>query len=453
MISPPVAPLFASGSREFRLTALRAEAGLVGGGHASTAVWSYNGTVPGPEIRVRQGDRVRIMIENRLEEETTVHWHGVRVPNAMDGVPHLTQKPIAPGETFAYEFDVPDAGTFWYHPHQRSAVQVGRGLYGAFIVEERQPISVDRDVVWVVDDWRLKTDAQISDDFLNLMDISHNGRLGNTVTVNGRVPQSFAVRSGERIRFRLVNAANARIFGLGFEGHRPIVVAYDGQPVEPHLPPGDRIVLGPAMRADVVLDLTGKPGERFAIVDTYYRGLEYRLADLEYDAAPLRDRVPDAPIALPANALPEPDIAAADRHEVILGGGMMGGMATATMDGRPVDMREMMRHGKAWAINGIAATGHAPTPFLRLKRGRPCLLAIRNETAWPHPMHLHGHSFRVTSRNGQPTRHREWQDTVLVTARESAEVAFVADNPGDWMFHCHVLEHQEAGMMGVIRVE
>src|SRR3546814_1309629 len=123
---------------------------LVGAHHPETEVWGYNGTTPGPEIRLRRGDRLRVLVENRLDEETTVHWHGIRLPNAMDGVPHLTQKPIGPGETFAYAFDLPDDGTYWYHPHQRSFEQVGRGLYGALIVEEREPIRVDREVVWVL---------------------------------------------------------------------------------------------------------------------------------------------------------------------------------------------------------------------------------------------------------------------------------------------------------------
>ena len=163
-------PVEAGPIAEYHLVARPGRTHLVGGSYPETAVWSYNGTVPGPEIRVRQGERLRITVENRLAEETTVHWHGLRVPNAMDGVPHLTQKPIAPGETFVYEFDVPDAGTYWYHPHQRSFEQVGRGLYGPLIVEEREPIQVDRDVTWVLDDWRLLPDAQISDDFGNFMD-------------------------------------------------------------------------------------------------------------------------------------------------------------------------------------------------------------------------------------------------------------------------------------------
>ena len=129
--------------KEFSLTAAPSRLPLVGPPYSDTEVWCYSGRVPGPVIRVRQGQRVRITVENRLAEETTVHWHGVRVPNAMDGVPHLTQKPIAPKESFVYEFDCPDAGTFWYHPHQRSFEQVGRGLYGPLIVDEPAPIAVE----------------------------------------------------------------------------------------------------------------------------------------------------------------------------------------------------------------------------------------------------------------------------------------------------------------------
>src|SRR5262249_39832724 len=200
---------------------------LVGSGQPETTVWAFNGTVPGPVVRVKQGERLRVGVENQLTEATTVHHHGIRLPNAMDGVPHLTQRPIAPGETFVYEFDVPEAGTYWYHPHINSAEQVGRGLSGALIVEERAPIDVDRDVVWVLSDWRLLPDAQISDDFRNMHDMAHNGRVGNTVTINGKIPETFSVRTGERIRLRLINAANARIFGLKFSEHKPLVIAYD----------------------------------------------------------------------------------------------------------------------------------------------------------------------------------------------------------------------------------
>lgn len=456
----------AGATADYRIVVGASHVPVVGGRYPATSVWSYNGTVPGPEIRARQGDRIRVAVENRLREETTVHWHGVRVPNAMDGVPHLTQKPIAPGETFVYEFDLPDAGTFWYHPHQRGFEQVARGLYGALIVEEREPVAVDRDLIWVLGDWRLQPDAQISDDFGNMMDTAMAGRVGNTVTINGRLPETVAVRSGERIRLRLINTANARIFGLEFAGHRPQIVAYDGQPVEPHEPPGRRVVLGPAMRVDLVLDMLARPGERFTVVDSFYRGLEYRLVDLvNGEDAPLRSRPLDAPLHLAANPLAEPDFASAVRHEIAFGGGMMGNMGGGGMTGMMDQMmrgggmggmmgRDMTgrRHAGVWTINGVSATGHVMTPLLTLARDRSYVLALRNETAWHHPIHLHGHSFRVIARNGRPTALREWQDTVLIAPRENADIAFVADNPGDWMIHCHILEHQEGGMMGVLRV-
>lgn len=450
---PRAARADATRAKEFRLVAAPRRVSLAGAPHPDTDVWCYNGRTPGPEIRIRQGERVRILVENRLPEETTVHWHGIRLPNAMDGVPHLTQKPIASGETFVYEFTCHDAGTFWYHPHQRSFVQVGRGLYGALIVEEQDPVPVDRDVTWVLADWRLLKDASISGDFGNMHDVSHNGRVGNTVTVNGRIPEAFAVRAGERIRLRLINGANARIFGLEFEGHRPQIIALDGQPIEPHAPPDGRVVLGPAMRIDLLLDMTHGPGQRFRVIDTFYRDLEYRLLDFVYgDEGPLRDLSRAALVRLPDNPLPEPSLASPQRHRVVLAGGMMGSMRTAMMDGKQVDIRTLMHNGLVWAINGVAAKGHVHEPMLRLERDRPYVLELVNETMWPHPVHLHGHSFRVITRDGKPTQYREWQDTVLLSRQERAEIAFVADNPGDWMIHCHILEHQAGGMMGVIRV-
>ena len=458
-------PARATPVTELRLRAAPHRVRLVPEPHGETPAWCYNGQVPGPEIRLRQGDRLRVHVENDLDEETTVHWHGVRLPNAMDGVPHLTQSPIKPGETFTYEFDAVDAGTFWYHPHQRSFEQVGRGLYGPLIVEEVEAPRVDRDLTWVLDDWRLTKSAAISDDFGNGHDMSHNGRVGNTVTINGRVPDSFAVQQGERIRLRLVNAANARIFGLDFQDHKAVVIALDGQPVTPHTPESGLVVLGPAMRADVILDMTGSAGSRVSVVDRFYRELEYRLVDLAYADTVLRDSKPDWPMALPANPLPEPDIADADRHDVVFNGGMMGGMVMQEMGGSMGDdssggmmgnmmggMMNMMHSGKIWFINGVAAEGHVMDPMLTLQHGRSHVISMTNATNWHHPIHLHGHSFRVIARNGQPTPHREWQDTVLMAPRERVEIAFVADNPGDWMFHCHILEHQAAGMMGIIRV-
>ena len=427
---------------EATLTAGRAEAQILPSGSPATPVWAYNGTVPGPVLRVRQGERLRIMVENRLDEATTVHWHGVRLPNAMDGVPYITQPPIEPGGRFVYEFTAPDAGTYFYHPHQRSFEQSGRGMHGALIVEERQPLRVDRDLVWVLKDWRLNSDGSIRSDFGSFMDTSHAGRIGNVVTLDGADAEEFAVRSGERIRLRLVNAANARIFALEFRAHRPWIIALDGQPVEPHEPEGGKIVLGPAMRADLVIDMHAAPGSRFEVRDDFYRRLAYRLVDIAYSKeAPLRSSAPDWPLTLPANPLAEPDVKSAERLEVVFTGGMMGNMAG-------------IARGMAWAVNGTVngcGDNRAFDPLFWLKRGRSYVLRLVNDTAWHHPIHLHGHSFRLLSRNGAATARREWLDTLLLAPKERAELAFVADNPGDWMLHCHVLEHQAGGMMACLR--
>jgi len=426
--------------------------------YPQTQVWCYDGSVPGPDIRLRQGEPLRVGVENRLAQDTTVHWHGLRIPNAMDGAPYVTQPPIRPEESFTYEFTPPDAGTFWYHPHAHSAEQVGRGLMGALIIEEPQPPPVDRDVVWVLGDFRLNDDASLAGGFGNRMELSMSGRIGNTVTINGHMFDRFPVRSGERIRLRLINAAPARIFRLEFRDHRPLVLAFDGQPVEPHAPEGRRVVLGPAMRTDLILDMTGKPAQSAAVLDTFYKGLEYKLVEISYSSEqPLRTQPLVAPAKLPANPVPEPDLANAQRHEVTLTGGMMGGMGMGggMMGMMGGSMMGMMGGGSMWAINGMAVMNddmRHMKPVLTLTRGRSYILAIDNQTAWHHPMHLHGHSFRVITRNGARTKYREWRDTVLIPPRERAEIAFVADNPGDWMFHCHILDHQEGGMMSVIRV-
>jgi FtsP/CotA-like multicopper oxidase with cupredoxin domain len=384
---------------------------MVGAAYPATEVWTYNGEVPGPVLRIRQGTPFHAMVENRLAENTTVHWHGIRLPNAMDGVPGLTQTSIRPGERFDYAFTPPDAGTFWYHSHDDSLIQMGRGLAGTLIVEETEPPAVDRELLWAIQDWRLADDAQIAPGFNNRMEAAMDGRVGNTVTINGRMPDTVPVRAGERIRLRLINAAIARIMALRFEGHRPVIVALDGQPCEPHEPANDRVLLGPAMRADVMVDMQGEPGRSYRVVDDFYDRLSYTLVRLSYSpAAPLRSSRSDAPLYLPPNPLPRPDLANAVTHAVHLQGGMMGGMGMMGMGG-----------DAAWAINGQSMTGDGDVgmpPRFRVERGRTCVLDFNNDTAWWHPMHLHGHSFNVLTRNGVTVPHDEWGDTVLIRPRE-----------------------------------
>jgi FtsP/CotA-like multicopper oxidase with cupredoxin domain len=419
--------------RELRLEAAPARLAVVGAPHPQTGLWTYNGAFPGPTLRFKQGERLRARLVNRLPQDTTIHWHGIRLPNAMDGVPHLTQPPVPPGGEFLYEFELPDAGTFWYHPHASSAEQVGRGLFGALIVEERTPPAVDRDLVWVLSDLRLDREAQVAPEFNAPFDASHAGRLGNTALLNGRVPESFALDAGERIRLRLVNAASARIFRLHFEGHSPQAIALDGHPVAPHLVSGG-LRLGPGMRADLLLEASGEPGRRYVVSDDFFSRRAYRLLELGYTDRRAPARMLPAP-QLPPNPLAAPDLARAERLQLVLDGGAM----------RPRQPQGL------WSINGRSPRGGSHDrhqPMLRLKRGRSYVFEVRNDTAWHHPFHLHGVAFRALSEPHQP-----WRDTSLVDPGARAEFAFVADNPGDWMIHCHILEHQEAGMMGVMRIE
>ena len=417
-----------------KLSIAPARQALVGAGNPDTAVWAYNGSVPGPELRFRQGERLRVEVENALPAETTVHWHGLRLPNAMDGVPGVTQPPIAAnGGRFVYEFDLPDAGTFWYHPHLGSPQQVARGLSGALVVEEREPPAVDRDLVWVLSDWRLDREARIVENFGNPMDASHAGRIGNTVTVNGAIRESFAVRAGERIRLRLVNASNARIYALEFEGHEPSIIAFDGQPVAPQRQ--SSVVLGPGMRADLVLDCSGKPGSAHRIVDRFYRSRAYELLKIQYSSeSALRTSFAPVP-RLPANPIAVPDVSKAERHRIVFAGGAMGAVPN-----------QGEHKGLFWTVNGRPVSEHAHhETLLNLRLGRSYVMELVNETSWHHPIHLHGHVFRVLSSG-------LWADSVLLDPKSRAEIAFVADNPGDWMLHCHVLEHQASGMMALVRV-
>lgn len=422
----------------------------------ATAVWAYNNSLPGPVLRLKQNDRLRAVLNNNLTQDTTIHWHGIRLPNAMDGVPGLTQPPVKPGASFTYDFACNDAGTFWYHPHAGTPEQLGRGLYGLLIVDEPNPPPVDRDVAWVLSDLRLDRQAQITPDFGHPMDLTHAGRLGNVALMNGRLAQPFEVKAGERLRLRLVNTANARIFDLRFADHAPWIVALDGHPLDAplQLGPQDRVTLGPGMRADLIVDLGNAPGARYPVFDRDLQGREHRLTDFAYADAPAKTTGEKPVPKLAANPVTEPDLKAAERLPLVLGGGMMGLTLPLKVDGGPpLDMRAaFQQHRMAWSLNGEAqthaASGHAGhAPLFSLKRGRSYLIDVSNDTAWPHPIHLHGHVFRVLTQAGRP-----WRDTVLLQPGEKAQLALVADNPGDWMLHCHILEHQVAGMMATVRV-
>lgn len=423
-----------------------------------TRVWGYDDSFPGPLLRAKRGERMTVLLQNDLQNVTTLHWHGMRVPNEMDGVPHVTQEPVGPGMRFEYSFIARDSGTFWYHPHQHSFEQVARGMYGPVIVDEDKPIAVDRDVVWMLSDLKLDARGQQVEDFGRVRDMANEGRIGNQIVVNGAIAGTakLEVRAGERLRLRLINAATARIFKLQIADHTPTVIAYDGQAVEPHPLPQGGLMLGPGMRVDLVLDCLGKPGTAAAITDQG-RGALITLGQIVYrDQAPLRSGALGAPLRLTPNDLPEPDLSKATDHYIVFQGGMRGTPVIGRIDNRTVKIQEIMeKHGLAWTMNFTAEHEHALVhePMLQLRVGEHVVLRMLNETDYAHPMHLHGHFFKVVAVDGKKPARSEWRDTVLMQPRQTIDVAFVADNPGEWMFHCHILEHAAGGMMGTIAVD
>jgi FtsP/CotA-like multicopper oxidase with cupredoxin domain len=440
-------PALAVGAPEARrLRAAPAQVRLVPEGGPETPVWGYEGAAPGPVLRVRRGERLTRRFENALPQGSSVHWHGVRVPNAMDGVPGLTQDSVAPGEDFLYDFVAPDAGTYWYHSHDRSWEQSARGLHGGLVVEEAEAPDVDRDHLLVLDDWRLDAEAAIQESFGAGHDWSHAGRIGGWVTVNGAPEPAFPARRGERLRLRLLNAANARLFFLSLHGLEGWIMARDGQPLErPERLTADQespLALGPGERVDLVADAAGEDNP--ALI-SWERDGGYVLASFPLSGPEAATRA--APAALAPNSLaPLGPLAEARRAALALEGGAMGRMTGAmTRSGRR-DMRSLLEDGLFWAMGGDA--GMPAEPLVEAARGETVRVNMPNDTAFPHAMHLHGHHFREVTEAGLGP----WRDTVLLAPGETREIAFVADNPGDWLIHCHMLEHQAAGMKSWLRV-
>lgn len=403
-------------------------------------LWLYNGNTPGPEIRVTVGERVKVRLTNNLEEPTSIHWHGIRIANAMDGVSGLTQEPVQPGETFEYDFVVPDAGTYWYHAHNKSWNQVARGLYGPLIVDEATPaFDLEHDLTLVIDDWRLQKDGSLDVATLgHLMDWSHGGRFGNYLTVNGKSRPNFELKEGQAYRLRLINAANARIFSIAPESFGALVLAYDGQPLPtPEKPAYSPLLLSPAQRMDLLVT----PERDFAFEelsgDTPYPFAFFKVQG--------RQDTKKAFLPLVPNPIPEPDLTNAKTYTIDMTGGAMGRMVETVYNGKVLTGEDFPRTGQLWAFNGVANL--AEDPFFKIKRGESVILEVLNDTSFLHAMHIHGHHFRVIEREGATIDDGQpWRDTFAIGPSQSARIAFVADNPGKWLFHCHMLEHAAAGM-------
>ncbi|TMV13084.1 multicopper oxidase family protein [Arenibacterium halophilum] len=430
------------------LTARVATAQIAPPKYAATKVWTYDGALPGPVLRVPQGGRVTRRLVNDLPVSTTIHWHGIRIDNAMDGVAGLTQDAVPPGGTFDYDFSVPDAGTYWYHAHTNSMEQVARGLAGALIVEESTPPDVDRDEVILFDDWLLNPeDAQLIEPMRHPMHLSHAGRIGNLLGANGTYDPVLETRPNERLRLRLINGANARIFVLRLHGMQGWMVALDGMPLAKPEPVSGDMVLAPAQRIDLIVDVTASDGKEAALLHPAGDDSWEVLVRMPVTGAASTD-ARDAPAALPPNPRMDlPQLDSAQRLTMAMQGGAMSGMASARFEGRDTNFRELAGRGQFWALSG--QSGMSDTPFASLSLGETVHLTLMNDTAFPHAMHLHGMHFRQVYSDGTfgPMR-----DTILSQPNDPLEIAFVADNPGKWLFHCHMLAHAASGMTTWINV-
>lgn len=428
-------------TRDIRLVAEPAEVEV--GSKGLYRTWLYNGEFPGPEIRVKEGDRLRVALENRLPDATTIHWHGIPVPNAMDGVPNLTQVPVAPGATFLYDFVAAPAGSYMYHSHV--GLQIDRGLIGPLIVEEKQPhVPYDREYTLILDDFLPGEPQPLGRRGGGGMGGRGRGGMGGgmmggmmgmqvppyaALLINGRPPDAppvFDTKRGDRVRLRLLNPSGATTFRVAIAGHRMAVAYTDGRPVQPHLV--DALDIGMGERYDVIVE-SNNPGA-WAIM----------AATVEGRSAPAEAvlRYTDAAQSRPQGAVPE---------------GLQGGRVLELSDLRALDTIEhvtpdrtlnltlsggMMSPG--WTINGQAYPDADP---LEVHEGERLRVRMVNQSMMIHPMHLHGHFFHV---------HDVLKDTVIIPPHMGRmSFDFVADNPGRWFFHCHNIYHMESGMAREVR--
>ena len=394
-----------------------------------TAVWAYNGEVPGPLLRYKIGSEVKIRLLNTLDQPTSLNWHGVRNVNGMDGVGGLTQEPVPPGGSFDYRFTPPDSGLFWYHPQVLPFVreQQGRGLYGVMIVDEENPPQADRDLLIVLDDWKLDDKGQIA-----AFGAAEADRMGALLTVNARaIPVIETLPPSSRLRLRIVNVADTRLMVISFNGVTPLIMAIDGQPCEMFEPVRQTIPLGPGARFDVMCDLPADDGADANVT---------LLGDNEPDRILLKfktagDKRPPLPpvVSFVENPLlpREIKLQAARKLDLVIEAAS------------PIDASS--NPPLAWKLNGMSSSGFPPAPLFSVKRGTPVTLTFVNRTALVQQMRVHGHVLRLLhdlDDGWEPY----WRDAVLVPEGKTKHAAFVADNPGKWAIECSMAGRQAAGL-------
>lgn len=421
---------------ELTLTAAPTQLSMVPG--KTTEFYTYNGTVPGPTIELREGDWVVVHFRNELPEATTVHWHGLHIPFDADGSPF---HPVEPGATHDYTFTIRRgmAGTYWYHPHPHHVTgqQVARGLYGAIIVRAADdPLSGYPEKLVVLADNRFRDDGSIDLPAIGSMQARidfENGREGDVVFVNGQIKPTFTIHSGETQRWRIVNASAARVYRLAIPDHKLVHVGSDGGLFE-HPIEVDEITLANGERAELLVTATGKPNDRAALVALPYdryvpqtRPADWQqtreLLALQYsNALPMKSAA--LPTVLRALAALDTTAATATRL-MVLSQGMIN---SKLMDMSRVDVSTTLGATEIWEIENVVGMDH--------------------------PFHLHGFQFQVLDRNGVAEKQRSWKDTINVPKHSTARFVVRYDNhPGKWMFHCHILDHEDHGMMGVLEIK
>lgn len=424
-----------------RLDIQEAQAELAPG--LRTKVWAYNGVVPGTPIVVNPGDELTVEATNRLKVPTSIHWHGLEVPHDQDG----TMAPIAPGKTFTYRFTVPASGTYWYHSHTRPVLdQNDLGLYGAFVVKAPEDARYSSDQTFVLDDWYLGARGER----LKGTGRGEMERLGNVETVNGKTGDAIApvnLQKGQLHKFRFINASTAAVHTLKVTQGQFRVTHTDGHPLsQPY--PTDTLVLQPGERLDVEYAATGAPGTTARIESDRDLGLAIPLVYGQGSQPPVASPfVPAPPRGFAGIEAKKPDFTLVLNSQMGQMGSHGGGMGA------------MMDHGSGampmeWTINGQAFPDTEP---LRVRLGQVVKVKfVNNDTQMGHPMdhpiHLHGTFFQVVSINGKAPDRETWKDTLAVPAGGSVEIAFRFKNPGDWMLHCHILDHEDNGMMTVVKV-
>jgi FtsP/CotA-like multicopper oxidase with cupredoxin domain len=364
----------------------------------------------------------------------------MRIDNAMAGVAGLTQKPVPPGGSFEYRFTPPDSGFYWYHPHVHpfSNEQLARGLYGIVIVDETGAPKIDREMLVVLEDWKLDEKGAINADFHDPTEIMGLGRIGTLLTVNSKpIPATEILPPLSRVRLRLLSAVNARIMLLSFLGVRPLILAIDGQPCDAFEPVRRTLPVGPGARFDVIFDLPQAESAEASLVLRGENGQDRALLTFT-TRGEQRAELPQIGSLEPNPLLPAAiKLQDSRKIDIVLEGG------AKTKDARVAPSADT-KH--VWKLNGIAADGFGPTPLFSVKRGTAVTIGFINKTAFVQQMHVQGHHMRLLhdlDDGWEPY----WRDAVLVPEGKTKHVAFVADNPGKWAIECLMAERQVTGMI------